>query len=407
MSGAGVAAWTLGWLSLAAALLALAALAWPALWRRATEGRVRGFAWVEPEEVAAGQPVTLHLRVENLAWLPLPRVYLDVELPPPFDPVPGEHLHAGAVLALGLRQRAEVTLGATPLRRGHAHFVPAQMEADDGLGVARLSLALEFRRGLRVLPVRARAPRAAERTRWGGDLEAPDLPSRKPFLPYSARAYAPGDRVRDIDWYLTARRGELAVRRYRQGSFLPVTLALDAATEEPFYSGVWMEGLEALIALAAARAEELGRLGVPVGFWANAAVPTLGLAPARLPAPADPRRLRSAFAGLLGYPTGPGGRFLAALARQLPPGGSLELFTARLDEEAVAHLGTLARRGIPLRLLLALREGEAPPPALATLRRAAGAVPVLLVRPRGLLTARAPGAVPPPAAVAVEEVTGP
>ncbi|MDI3297779.1 MAG: DUF58 domain-containing protein [Bacillota bacterium] len=379
------AAWLGLWVALGAGFLALGVLAWPSLWRRATEGRVRGAAWVEPEEVAAGQPVTLHFRIENRAWLPLPRVHLDAELPPPFDPVPGEHARAAARLAVGLRQRVDVTLGARPLRRGHAHFVPATLEADDGLGVARLSLPLEFGRGLRVLPPRVRTPGGATRARWGSEVEAPNLPSRKHFLPYGARPYAPGDPVRDIDWYLTARRGQLAVRRYRAGSLLPVVLALDAATEEPFYAGVWTEGLERLIALAAARAEELLRAGVPTGFRANAAVPTLGLAPVRLPPPADPRRLRSAFAGLLAYPTSPGPRFLAELARELPPGATLELFTARLDEASAAALGRLARSGVRLRILLAVRDEEAEPPGRAArdlrLRIPSGAASLELVRP--------------------------
>src|ERR1051326_2474831 len=51
------------------------------------------------------------------------------------------------------------------------------------------------------------------------------------------REYAPGDDVRDIDWYVTNRMGRPFVKRFREERELGVVLAVDISASEAFGSG--------------------------------------------------------------------------------------------------------------------------------------------------------------------------
>src|SRR5210317_844570 len=77
------------------------------------------------------------------------------------------------------------------------------------------------------------------------------------------REYRRGDDVRTIDWNVTARTGELHVKRYREERDLTVLLVVDLSASTRFGSGVMtvhdlIAEVSGLFALAAARRDRIG-----------------------------------------------------------------------------------------------------------------------------------------------------
>lgn len=79
------------------------------------------------------------------------------------------------------------------------------------------------------------------------------------------REYRYGDDVRTIDWNVTARTGELHVKRYREERDLTVLLLVDLSASTRFGSGVMtihdlIAEVSSLFALAAARRDRIGAI---------------------------------------------------------------------------------------------------------------------------------------------------
>ena len=79
------------------------------------------------------------------------------------------------------------------------------------------------------------------------------------------REYRWGDDVRTIDWNVTARTGELHVKRYREERDLTVLLLVDLSASTRFGSGVMtvhdlIAEVSSLFALAAARRDRIGAI---------------------------------------------------------------------------------------------------------------------------------------------------
>lgn len=77
------------------------------------------------------------------------------------------------------------------------------------------------------------------------------------------REYRPGDDVRIIDWNVTARTGELHIKRYREERDLSVLLLVDLSASTRFGSGVitvhdMIAEVSSLFALAAAKRDRIG-----------------------------------------------------------------------------------------------------------------------------------------------------
>jgi uncharacterized protein (DUF58 family) len=79
------------------------------------------------------------------------------------------------------------------------------------------------------------------------------------------REYRRGDDVRTIDWNVTARTGELHVKRFREERDLTMLLVVDLSTSTRFGSGVMtvhdlIAEVSSLFALAAARRDRVGAI---------------------------------------------------------------------------------------------------------------------------------------------------
>ncbi len=87
----------------------------------------------------------------------------------------------------------------------------------------------------------------------------------KPLEFEEVREYRYGDDVRTIDWNVTARTGELHVKRYREERDLTVLLLVDLSASTRFGSGVMtvhdlIAEVSSLFALSAARRDRVGAI---------------------------------------------------------------------------------------------------------------------------------------------------
>lgn len=79
------------------------------------------------------------------------------------------------------------------------------------------------------------------------------------------REYRPGDDIRTIDWNVTARTGQLHVKRYREERDLTVMLLVDLSASTRFGSGVMtvhdlIAEVSSLFALSASRRDRVGAI---------------------------------------------------------------------------------------------------------------------------------------------------
>lgn len=170
------------------------------------------------------------------------------------------------------------------------------------------------------------------------------------------REYVRGDDTRRIDWKATARRGELIVREYEAERSQNVVLALDAGrlmTER--IAG--RERLDHALAAALVLADAAASRGDAVGVLLFADDVQAFLPPARNPL----SRIAATLARVEARPVEPD--YPAAfhyLGRKLRRRSLIVLFTDVVDPAVsatlLAHVGTTARRHLPL--LVALRNTE-------------------------------------------------
>jgi len=211
-----------------------------------------------------------------------------------------------------------------------------------------LAELLALRGAARGLDLHARRPllsrlQGARRSAWRGrGLEFEEL-----------RPYVAGDNVRDIDWRVTARRGRVHTRLYREERERPVWLLAD------LHPGMFFGSRRQLKSAALLRAAALltwaavlggDRVGAVIGGGAAAGAPLL-LPPRAREAGAAPllQALTAAQPRRAGEAAAAGGldALLKALAPLLHPGALVLLLSdfSSLDAAAADRLAGLAAHG--------------------------------------------------------------
>lgn len=180
---------------------------------------------VLPEHVVEGRAVSLVLElVAERALL------LDV-----VDSLPARALPVGSapdrhhVVKLGAGETASVTTSVSFARRGPHKLGRVALRARGPLGLVRRRARLPLVDDIVVLPDVARIAARAERLLRGLD----DGGSRRRAMKEgreldSLREYQPGDDPRLVEWKVSARRGQLVVKRMRPETRQDVVIAVDA-----------------------------------------------------------------------------------------------------------------------------------------------------------------------------------
>ncbi len=189
-----------------------------------------------------------------------------------------------------------------------------------------------------------------------------------PSRPKSVREYLPGDPMKRIDWKLSAKQGQLAVRTFDQSVSNDVVVMLESATVDTAWHGYRYDVLEAGVTGAASIASRCVDLGFRVGFMGNGVRPGRGIMSV-IPPGDGAIHLRNILEALaFVHPLS----FLPleklALERgfhAVPEGASIVLVAGLLREGAVGYLAESKTRGHEVMVVWVGREA---PPKVTGLR---------------------------------------
>ncbi len=309
-----------------------------------------------------GETIDLNLIVENRKFLPIPWLRLDDTFPHQLP------LEGGKVVFSGATQRGQLSLFFTLrwnrkviqhyrlhcTQRGYFPFGPARMETGDPFGLFRQEKRLDSRDWLIVYP------RMLPITELGlpakgpfGDVKS-ELPLfQEPSKTMGVRDYAPGDRLRDIHWKVTAHRGKLQTKVYEPATHHSLVVFLNVATLAQAWKGTIPERLERVVTIAASVCGYGAEHRWQVGLYANGALPESDQ-PIKVQPGRSPNHLvviLEQLAAVTPFATAPIEEMLLRESARLPWGATLVLVTAIVTEPQVAALQRLRASGRPVVLL--------------------------------------------------------
>ena len=250
------------------------------------------------------------------------------------------------------------------MRRGVYRFGPARLVASDLFG---------FYEATGGAPCRSREVVVYPRIVPIGDFPLPparpmgDDRSTRPLIadptrPAGVREYRSGDRLRDIDWKVTAKHGELFVRTYEASVTGHVVLLLECKLADGASLVTRAAALEDCVSAAASLAVHLSGKGYGVGLVTNGAVPG-EVEPIIVPPARGPRQLAEVLKGLAGvrgtvaYPLQEVVQTRGSEA--IPYGCTIVYTTGQVQADTVACLHALRATGCAMTIAYA---GRAEPP---------------------------------------------
>jgi uncharacterized protein (DUF58 family) len=330
----------------------------------------RGF---HPRRAFAGEPVSCTIRVENrrrlpLVWLTTTDRWPNTVAPDTSRDLAPSHLpdDSELTLALSLRGRTrayrEYTLSTG--RRGIYALGPAEARSTDPFALFRASGSVAPPDRLVVYPRQRALPASGFASDDPfGSRRAQRRLFDDPNLPMGVRAYAPGDRFRDIHWPATARTGELQTRVYEPVAGLDIVVCVNAATYDRHWEGYDPERTEALVETSATLVTEAVEAGHRVGLISNGSIARSGR-PFRIPPSRSPGQLSlllECLAGLTPIVRAPFAMYLLSEAPLLSYGSTLFVVTALTPPSILEALLQLRAHGRRARLISL---ADDPPPFL-------------------------------------------
>ncbi len=202
----------------------------------------------------------LRVTVTVTATQSLPLLELFTPLPPTVRLVTGRNR---SLFTLGRERRAEWTYEMECVRRGPLHLGTVHARLWDRPGLRARELAVHDPKLVRVyprtLPVRA-LPRPRRTQTSVGNYVASSV--GEGLEPGDIRPFAPGDRVRHVNWRASRRFQRLYVTQYQQERNADVVLMLDSLTELGETPATTLDvSIRAAASLAAAYVERKDRVG--------------------------------------------------------------------------------------------------------------------------------------------------
>ncbi len=196
-----------------------------------TRYRVAGSRRLSPARVSAGAEARVHLRMDNVSRLPTGVLMLQDRVPYVLGPRPRfvlDRVEAGGRREVSYRVRSDL--------RGRYPLGPLQLRLSDPFGMCELTRSFSTYDTLTVIPRVEPLPpvRLGGEAKGYGDgrQRSLALAGEDDVIP---RGYRHGDDLRRVHWRLTARYGELMVRREEQPQRAHCTVLLD--TRATAYEG--------------------------------------------------------------------------------------------------------------------------------------------------------------------------
>ena len=302
------------------------------------EPQVTGAVELERVRVLEGEELTATVRVRNDGPEPV-----EVEVAPArtaqLAVVP-----AGTVaVRVGAQSEIEVAFSLRPRRWGAHGIGPVAIRARDALGMTNWEGRLGERVDLRAFPSEERLRELVAPLRTQPFLGTHVARARAEGIEFAdIRPFQVGDRVRQVNWRATARRGSLQVNQRHPEHSSDVVLLLDTFEEaRDEASGTLDSAVRTAASLARAHLGQRDRVGV-VDFggtlhWLEPAFGTTQLY--RIVDALISSNIAFSYAW----------RNVDSLPqRVLPPGALILVITPLLDERSIALVSELRRRGCDL-----------------------------------------------------------
>lgn len=365
-----LAALVLGWLGFASgstALVIIAAMIFGAgglsrLWSRLSLDRVTYSRHLSDRRVFVGEEVQLELRLENAKVVPVPWIEVRETLPRGM-PASVRTSIGGAAgtqylsrsTSMAGNDHLEWPLTLRAVRRGYFRIGPTRLRSGDLFGFferfAEVGRPVD---SVTVYPhTYTLTDLGFDSTRPFGDLRGGSRIFEDPSRVVGVRDYQPGDPLRRIDWYATARVGRLQSRIYDPSRSQALVLALNIPTDEEVWRSPNPVLLERAVSIAASIARWAAEGSYAVGLVANGSFPdaprTIRIGAGN--APGQINTILEALAVVSAFTTIEMARALEDPSHPLPPGATVVLITALVTEDMEAALRRLRANGHAVHVL--------------------------------------------------------
>lgn len=365
-----VVAVILGWLGFVSgsnALILIAAMVFVTgglsrLWSRLSLDRVRYSRRLSEHRVFVGEHIDLNIELANEKIVPVPWLELRETLPRGMPAnvrttiggaVGTQYLTRSTSMAGNDHLDWPVTLKA--VKRGYYRVGPTRLRSGDLFSFfEREEHVGRPTDGIIVYPHHYDLGELGfDSARPFGDLRGGNRIFEDPTRVVGVRDYAPGDTMRRIDWYATARIGRLQSRVYEPSRSQALVIALNVPTEPEVWRGPDPVLLERGVSLAASVARWACEHHYAVGLVATGSFPeaprTIRIGTGNRPDQLNV--ILEALAVVSSFTTIEMARALEDPAHPLPSGATIVVVTGLVTESTEAALRRLRRAGHAIHVL--------------------------------------------------------
>ena len=327
------------------------------LWSRIALAQVVYRRTLSEHRVFVGETVEATLIIENRKTLPVPWMELRETLPRGMPTLgvrtsPGSEAGSQVLAratALGRQDHLEWPITLQAVRRGYYRVGPTRLRSGDIFGF----FEREEETGrpvdsIVVYPLTYPLPDLGlDSARPFGEYRGGNRIYEDPSRVIGVREYQPGDAMKRIDWYATARIGRLQSRLYEPSREQSVIVALNIPTFEVTWQGSDPVLLERGVAVAASIARWAADGGLALGLVANGSFADADRT-IRIGAGRGPDRLSrvlEALAMITAFTTSNMAGDLEDPSYPLPAGATVVVVAAVMPEDLAATLLRLRDRG--------------------------------------------------------------
>lgn len=331
-------------IALTAFLLTVVVLAW--LWSRNTLFGIFYQRRFHHTHAFPGEITEVEIVMENRKWLPVTWIQVEDNWPFAFSPTQedvlaesnGDPNEGVLVNAYSLRwyERVRRRYELKAHRRGVYEIGPANILSGDPFSLFERLVVTEERRHYLVV-----YPQLIPLEELGFPLHDP-LGDRRvkrrlfedPSRVIGIRDHQPRDTFRDIHWKATARAGQLQSKIYEPTRGINVVFAVNIASFEHFWRGVWPDMMEYTLSVAASLANWAAEQDYAFGLVCNGAYARADQ-PVRIPPGRRSNQLRmvlEALAGVKYFVTGEFGRYVLSESPKLPLGATIVMITPFISD---------------------------------------------------------------------------
>ncbi|MQC18341.1 MAG: DUF58 domain-containing protein [Chloroflexi bacterium] len=365
-----LAAGILGWLGVvtgSTAVILIGAMVFGAgslsrLWSRLSLDRVKYQRHLSEHRVFVGEHVDLQISVANEKIVPVPWMEVRESLPRGM-PASVKTSIGGAAgtqylmrsTSLGGDDRVEWPLELKAVKRGYYRVGPTRLRSGDLFGFfEREEEVGRPTDGIIVYPhTYELGDLGFDSSRPFGDLRGGNRIFEDPTRVVGVRDYEPGDAMRRIDWYATARIGRLQSRIYEPSRSQALVIALNIPTEPEVWRGPDPVLLERGVSLAASIARWACDHHFAVGLVATGSFPdaprTIRIGTGNRPDQLNV--ILEALAVVGAFTTIEMARALEDPEYPLPPGSTIVVITGLMTENTEAALRRLRSHGHTIHVL--------------------------------------------------------